>query len=150
VTINKFSSAVTVNLDLKLKANPNLVLVNPTYVLATDLRRATRRKHGGRLRTQHRRPQRNANRLGGGPRGYEQGSIDDARDGFSDLYPTATLRWNNGAHNWMVYGAGDIPVGTYDASRLANLGIGHGAADAGAGYTYFDPKTGHEFCWLLG
>ena len=33
---------------------------------------------------------------------------------------------------------------------LANLGIGHGAADGGAGYTYFDPKTGHEFSVVTG
>ena len=35
---------------------------------------------------------------------------------------------------------GDIPVGNYNSSGLANLGIGHGAADGGAGYTYFAPK----------
>ncbi|MGB8744157.1 MAG: transporter [Xanthobacteraceae bacterium] len=28
---------------------------------------------------------------------------------------------------------------------LANIGIGHGAIDAGAGYTYFNPQMGHEF-----
>jgi len=45
---------------------------------------------------------------------------------------------------------GDLPVGTYDPSRLANLGIGHGAMDAGFGYTYFDSKTGHEFSFVTG
>ena len=50
----------------------------------------------------------------------------------------------------MVYGMGDIPVGTYDSSRLANFGIDHGAADGGVGYTYFDPKTGHEFSAVIG
>ena len=45
----------------------------------------------------------------------------------------------------MIYGIGDIPVGTYDASRLANLGIGHGALDGGVGYTYFDPKPATNF-----
>jgi hypothetical protein len=50
----------------------------------------------------------------------------------------------------MVYGMGDIPVGNYNSSNLANLGIGHGAADGGAGYTYFDPKTGHEFSVVTG
>ena len=34
--------------------------------------------------------------------------------------------------------------------RLANLGIGHGAIDAGGGYTYFNPQTGHEFSAVLG
>jgi hypothetical protein len=46
--------------------------------------------------------------------------------------------------------SGDIPVGAYDPTRLANLGIGHGAVDAGFGYTYFDPKTGNEFSAVLG
>jgi hypothetical protein len=45
---------------------------------------------------------------------------------------------------------GDIPVGTYDPTSLANLGIGHGAMDGGVGYTYFDEKTGHEFSMVTG
>jgi hypothetical protein len=46
-----------------------------------------------------------------------------------------TLRGNLSAHL--------NAVGAYQSTRLANLGIGHGAADAGAGYTYFDPSTGN-------
>ena len=42
------------------------------------------------------------------------------------------------------------PTGGYDPSRLANLGIGHNAIDAGGGYTYFNPQTGHEFSATLG
>jgi len=57
------------------------------------------------------------------------GSISDERWGFADLYPTASLRWNSGVNNFMVYLTGDLPVGTYDSSRLANFGIGHGAID---------------------
>ena len=45
----------------------------------------------------------------------------------------------------MTYATGDIPVGAYEPRRLANLGIGHGAMDGGAGYTYINPQTGHEF-----
>jgi hypothetical protein len=78
------------------------------------------------------------------------GSIGDARDGFSDLYPMATLRRNAGVNNFMVYMTGDIPAGTYDSMRLANFGIGHSALDGGVGYTYFDPKTGHEFSVVTG
>jgi hypothetical protein len=33
---------------------------------------------------------------------------------------------------------------------LANLGLGHGAIDGGAGYTYFDPTKGHEFSAVAG
>src|SRR5262249_54750019 len=55
------------------------------------------------------------------------------------------LRWNFGVHNFMTYVATNAPTGTYDASRLANFGIGHWAVDGGGGYTYFDPQAGHEF-----
>ena len=47
-----------------------------------------------------------------------------------------------GTSNVMTYIQGDVPIGDYDAARLANLGIGHGAIDWGGGYTYFDSKTG--------
>jgi len=72
-------------------------------------------------------------------------SISDSVTGFGDLLPLASLRWNAGVHNFMIYATGDIPVGAYQSTRLANIGIGHGAVDGGLGYTYFDPKTGHEF-----
>jgi hypothetical protein len=78
------------------------------------------------------------------------GSISDERLGFADLYPQASLRWNSGVNNFMVYLMGDIPVGTYDSNRLANFGIGHGAIDGGFGYTYFNPQTGHEFSFVTG
>jgi hypothetical protein len=49
----------------------------------------------------------------------------------------------------MTYLTGNIPVGTYDAKRLANLGLGQGAVDGG-GYTYLDPRTGREFAAVTG
>jgi hypothetical protein len=77
-------------------------------------------------------------------------TFSDSVWGFGDLVPQAALRWNNGAHNWMTYITGAIPVGAYDSASLATLGIGHGAIDAGGGYTYFNPQTGHEFSGVLG
>jgi hypothetical protein len=77
-------------------------------------------------------------------------SISDSVTGFGDVLPIATLRWNNGVHNTMTYITGDIPVGVYDSTRLSNVGIGHGAIDAGGGYTYFNPQTGHELSGVLG
>ena len=50
----------------------------------------------------------------------------------------------------MVYLTGNIPVGDYDPDRLANLGLGHGAIDAGYGYTYFDPAARNEFSVVAG
>jgi hypothetical protein len=70
--------------------------------------------------------------------------------GFGDLIPIFVNRWNAGVNNYLVYLAGDIPVGLYSSSNLANLGIGHGAIDGGVGYTYLDPKAGHEFSVVAG
>jgi hypothetical protein len=78
------------------------------------------------------------------------GSIGDSITSFSDLYPMATLKWNAGVHNYMSYLTGNIPVGAYDPTRLANIGLGHAAIDAGGGYTYFNPATGHEFSVVAG
>ena len=151
VTIGKFNPTVNVSLNANLKANPDLVFVNPTYVFATPV-------FGGQFAV---------GMLAGVGRSIasvngtltatsgpltltRQGTIEDARDGFSDIVPLATLRWNNGVNNWMTYITGDIPVGMYNSASLANIGLGHGAIDGGVSYTYFDPKTGHEFSATTG
>ena len=84
------------------------------------------------------------------PFGPRSDSISDLVWGFSDLIPQFALRWNSGVNNYMTYVTGDVPVGAYNSARLANLGIGHGAIDAGGGYTYFNPQTGREFSGVLG
>lgn len=81
---------------------------------------------------------------------FRSDSISDSVWGFGDILPMASLRWNNGVHNYMTYLTGDIPVGAYDSTRLSNVGIGHGAIDAGGGYTYFNPQTGRELSAVLG
>ncbi|WP_454621797.1 SphA family protein [Bradyrhizobium cenepequi] len=73
------------------------------------------------------------------------GSVTDSRTTLSDVFYQGTLKWNQGVNNEMVYVMGNIPSGTYDPNRLANLSFGYAAFDAGAGYTYFDTKAGHEF-----
>jgi len=77
-------------------------------------------------------------------------SIDSSITAFGDLLPLFALRWNSGVNNYMTYFTADIPVGAYESTRLANIGIGHWAVDAGGGYTYFDQKTGHEASAVLG
>jgi hypothetical protein len=148
---------VTANLNASLHADADLLLVDPTYVFATPVLggQASVGLMGifGRSSTG----------LGGTLTGTitlppPVGSIpfmrtdnfSDSVTGFGDLYPQFFLRWNAGVHNFMTYVTGDIPVGAYDSARLANIGIGHGAIDAGGGYTYFDPKTGHEFSAVTG
>jgi hypothetical protein len=81
-----------------------------------------------------------------GPRGRTiSGTAHDERTDFGDVYYLGTLKWNNGVHNTMFYTLGNIPSGTYEAGRLANLSLGYVAVDAGTGYTYLDTKTGNEF-----
>ena len=74
----------------------------------------------------------------------------DSVTGLSDLYPQATLRWNNGVHNFIAYTMAGIPVGAYETGRLANIGTNHWAIDVGGGYTYLNEKTGLEFSAVLG
>jgi hypothetical protein len=151
VTLNRFSATVSVNLNANLKANPNVVLVNPAYVFATPVfggqLALSMAGVAGRSITQ---VNGTLTASAGGLTVTRQGAIEDGRDGFGDLYPQAALRWNFGVNSWMTYLTGDIPVGTYSSSNLANLGIGHGAVDSGVGYTYFNPQTGHEFSAVTG
>ena len=86
----------------------------------------------------------------GGP-GFTVGrSLTEAVTGFGDLVPEALLRWNFGVNNFMTYITGNLTTGRYDPTRIANLGIGHNAIDAGGAYTYFNQKTGFEFSTALG
>ena len=88
--------------------------------------------------------------LNGMPFGPRFDSISNSTTGFGDLYPQYAIRWNSGVNNYMTYITGDIPVGDYSSTSLSNIGIGHGAVDAGGGYTYFNPQTGHELSGVLG
>ncbi len=85
-----------------------------------------------------------------GPQG---GSLSAARSdsasGISDLYPMASLKWQQGNHNFMVYTMASAPLGAYDANRLAGVGIGHWALDGGLGYTFVSP-SGFEFSVTAG
>jgi hypothetical protein len=77
-------------------------------------------------------------------------ALSDTTFGFSDLIPQFSLRWNLGVNNVMTYITGEIPIGTYSAGDLANLGTCHSALDGGVGYTYLDLKSGHEFSVVSG
>jgi hypothetical protein len=148
VTIGQVPHAVNVNLDVNMNARADLQFLVPTYTFQTPVL-------GGQFAVSM------ANSIGYNSRvsvdgmlttpfGTRQGSISDSRGGFSDLYPMATLKWHDGVHNYMTYLTGDVPVGTYDATRLANFGIGHAAIDGGVGYTYLDLKAGNEFSVVTG
>lgn len=78
------------------------------------------------------------------------GAERDSLTGVSDVYALGTLKWNRGVHSTMTYAMTALPVGSYDPDRLANIGLNHWSLDAGGGYTYLDPKKGHELSAVLG
>jgi hypothetical protein len=151
VTIGKLNPTINVNLNLSMKASADLVVIDPSYTFATPV-------FGGQFNINVAGfVGRDTGQISGtltatsGPFvATRQGSISDSLTSVGDLIPQMSLRWNSGVNNWMVYGMGDIPVGNYNSANLANLGLGHGAGDVGAGYTYFDQKTGHEFSVVTG
>jgi hypothetical protein len=151
VQIGRFSPTVTVNLSANLNARVDLQWVQPNYAFATPVL-------GGQLMVSlgefvgWQSTNLNGTLTATVPPFslIRSDSINSSVTGFSDMYPTATLRWHDGVNNYLIYGTGDIPVGAYDSMRLANLGIGHGAIDGGAGYTYLNPKTGREFSAVAG
>ncbi|EJW10855.1 hypothetical protein A33M_3924 [Rhodovulum sp. PH10] len=146
----RLSASVSTNVRARFAADADLALVIPSYTFASPvlggqatigLTTITGRSNASVDALL------NASILTGpfaiaGSRFY---SVGDEVTGFGDLYPQLTMRWNAGVNNFMAYLTGNIPVGAYDPSRLANLGLGHGAIDGGVGYTYFDPTTGNEF-----
>jgi hypothetical protein len=152
VRVENLPLTLNVNLNLNVNADVDLGLIAPTYVFPTPIlggqfaagmmfvTGANSTSLDGTLTAS----------LAGLPPVTRTGTIDSSLTGFGDLYPQASLRWNNGVNNFMIYGAGDIPVGAYDPTRLANLGIGHGAIDGGFGYTYFNPQTGFEASAVTG
>lgn len=129
-------------------ATANLFFVAPTYVVATPF--AGGQASFGLAAAYGRLNAEVDATLAGPTGGVISGSESDSRTGISDLYPTASLKWNRGVHNYMTYVMAGIPVGAYDVDRLANLGTNHWAIDGGGGYTYLDPKKGHEFSAALG
>jgi hypothetical protein len=153
--IGKIPLNLTANLSANLNATGDVGLLIPTYVFATPVLGG--QASVGAIVSYGRASASLAGTLSGTlstPRGavsfIRSDSISDSVTGFGDVLPMFSLRWNAGVHNYMTYITGDIPVGAYDSTRLANLGIGHGAVDGGVGYTYFNPKTGQEFSAVLG
>ncbi len=155
-TIGKIPVGLSANINATVNANIDIAIITPTYTFATPVLggQATL----GLMSIYGRNNTTLAGTLSGilsvpgfPPIGFGRSdTFDSSVTALGDLYPQFFLRWNNGVHNTMFYLTGDVPVGAYDATRLANLGIGHGAIDSGVGYTYFNPKTGQEFSAVLG
>jgi len=149
--IGNFNPNLNVTLNATLKANADLALLVPSYTFANPV-------FGGQLAMQmaaivgRSSASVNGTLMASLPPFslLRTDSIGDSVTGFGDLYPRASLKWNFGVNNFMTYVTGDIPVGAYSSTALANLGLGQGAIDGGAGYTYFNPATGHEFSAVTG
>jgi len=157
-TLGRVPANLTVNANLNLNVNAigNLGFVLPSYVFATPVLGGQASVSllaaygvvgtslAGTLSGVVTTP------FGGSVPFARSDTISDTTWGFGDLAPVFQLKWNSGVNNYMTYIMGDIPVGAYQSTRLSNIGIGHGAIDVGGGYTYFDPKTGHELSGVLG
>jgi hypothetical protein len=155
ITIGRIPANLNVNVSASLDARADLALALPTYSFATPVlgAQATVGVMGlyGRTSTSLAATLSGTSTTPFGTLPFSRfDSVSDAVTGFGDVYPLATLRWNNGVHNVMTYVFGDVPVGAYDSTRLSNIGVGHGAIDVGGGYTYLNPQTGHEFSGVLG
>jgi hypothetical protein len=151
ITIGRFNPKINISVNANVHANVPIGLVAPTYVFATPFlggqAAATLLFGYGNNDTSL-----NATATASlAPISVTKSvALQQDTTGFIDLIPMFVDRWNAGVHNYMAYITGDIPVGLYSSSNLANIGLGHGAIDGGVGYTYFDPKTGHEFSAVAG
>lgn len=149
--VGRFSPNVNINLNIALSAQADLALIAPTYTFATPVL-------GGQLSAtlagvygrQSASVAGTLTTVAGGIVSTRTGILADELTSYGDLYPTVKLKWHDGVNNYMVYATGDIPVGDYNPSRLANIGLGHGAIDFGAGYTYLNPATGTELSGVAG
>jgi hypothetical protein len=153
ITLGDFNPKINISVNANVHANFTLGLVAPTYVFATPFlggqaSAALLYGYGNNDTSLNA----SATATTAVPPLSITRSVALSQDtaGFTDLIPMFTDRWNAGVNNYMAYLTGDIPVGLYSTSNLANIGLGHGAIDGGVGYTYFNPKTGHEFSAVLG
>jgi len=155
IQIGRIPVNLTATLNANVNANVDLGLLNATYVFATPVLGGQASAsligiYGANATSLNGLVTGSLSTPGGSIPFSRFDSISDSVTGFGDLIPQFAMRWNAGVNNYMAYVMGDIPVGAYQSTRLANIGIGHGTIDAGGGYTYFNPQTGHELSGVLG
>src|SRR6476620_10365111 len=137
ILAGKIPANVNVNLNLSLSGRADLVALVPSYTFATPVL-------GGQfvvgMSGQY---GRTAASIAGtltaiaGPIVVTRsGMLEGSLTSYGDLAPFAELLWNHGVNNYMAYVTGNVPVGDYVPTRLPNIGLGHGAIDAGGAYTY--------------
>ena len=151
ITIGQFNPALNASVNANVSAKADIGFFAPSYVFATPF------LGGQASATLLMAYGSNDTGLNGtisgmvGPIPFMRTvGLSQTTTAIGDLVPQFAVRWNAGVNNYMAYITGDIPVGDYSSSNLANIGLGHGAIDGGVGYTYFDPQNGHEFSAVTG
>ena len=154
ITIGDFNPKIDISVNASVHADATIGFVAPSYTFATPFlggqATAILLAGYGNNDTSLNATATATSALAPGSSITRSVALQQDTTGFTDLIPMFTDRWNSGVNNYMAYITGDIPVGLYSSSNLANIGLGHGAIDGGVGYTYFDPKAGHEFSAVLG
>ena len=151
ILTDRIPATVKVDLNLSLSGRSDLVTLAPSYVFATPVL-------GGQLSvSMSGQYGRNTSSIAGTLTALARpivvtrtGMLEDSLISYGDLAPNAALLWSHGVNNYEVYVTGNIPVGDYNPTRLANIGLGHGAIDAGGAYTYLNTATGNEFSGVAG
>ncbi|HEX7675032.1 MAG TPA: hypothetical protein VF412_12715 [Bdellovibrio sp.] len=68
----------------------------------------------------------------------------------NDLYPTASLKWDEGLNSYSFNGSFNPFASYYDSITPSNVGFVHSIIDLNANYTYSDSLTGLEISAALG
>jgi len=155
IEIGRFPIGLSATVNANFNGNTEMLLVEPTYVFATPffggqpsvgMSGFLGRDSGSLMGTLS-----GTLTTGGATVPFARSdNISESVSGVGDLYPLFSLRWSWGVNSLMTYVTGDIPVGAYDAARLANLGLGHGAIDIGSAYSYYNSESGQELSGTLG
>jgi hypothetical protein len=152
ITVGQFNPTLNVNVNANIHGQGDIGFFAPSYVFATPFLggQAAATLLGAYGRNDASLNATIGGTLAGIPLPTRMVDLQQTTYGFGDMVPQFAVRWNAGVNNFMTYITGGIPVGLYHSSNLANMGLGHGAIDGGAAYTYFDPTAGNEFSATFG
>jgi hypothetical protein len=86
-------------------------------------------------------------------RRYSKGAsfdLDDSTTAFGDPLLTAFIGWDAGNWHTKITGLLNVPIGSYDADNIVNMGFNHWAFDASGAVTWLDPAIGFEVSLAAG
>jgi hypothetical protein len=83
--------------------------------------------------------------------GFAQATASDNRVHFGDPYLIpVSLFWNIGRVHLNFFEGVAVPLGAYDADRLANTGLNYWSFDSNLAITYFHEESGTELSGVVG